>query len=33
MFSHFGGNPAVTELLEDPNTSIDKLLDIDSFPA
>lgn len=34
MFNlHFGGNPVVMELLETPGTDIDKLLDIDSFPA
>jgi hypothetical protein len=34
MFNlHLGGNPAVMELLEVTDTDIDRLLDIESFPA
>ena len=30
---NFGGNPMIQELLDNPESNIDKLLDIDSFPT
>ena len=30
---NFGGNPMIQELLENPDSDFDRLLDIDSFPS